>query len=45
VLLVEQHLHFVRQSNYYYAMQRGGIVSSGPTENLSDDVVQAFLTV
>ncbi len=45
VLLVEQHLHFVRQSNYYYAMQRGGIVSSGPTENLSDDVVQEFLTV
>ena len=45
VLLVEQHLHFVRQSNYYYAMQRGGIVSSGHTENLSDDVVQAFLTV
>lgn len=45
VLLVEQHLHFVRQSNYYYAMQRGGIVSSGPTESLSDDVVQEFLTV
>jgi len=45
VLLVEQHLHFVRQSNYYYAMQRGGIVSCGPTENLSDDVIQEFLTV
>ncbi|MCT0203077.1 urea ABC transporter ATP-binding subunit UrtE [Synechococcus sp. CS-603] len=45
VLLVEQHLHFVRQSNYYYAMQRGGIVSNGPTENLSDDVIQEFLTV
>jgi urea transport system ATP-binding protein len=45
VLLVEQHLHFVRQSNYYYAMQRGGIVSSGPTESLSDAVVQEFLTV
>ncbi len=45
VLLVEQHLHFVRQSNYYYAMQRGGIVSSGPTENLSDAIVEEFLTV
>ncbi|MCT0247766.1 urea ABC transporter ATP-binding subunit UrtE [Synechococcus sp. CS-205] len=45
VLLVEQHLHFVRQSNYYYAMQRGGIVSSGPTEQLSDAVVEEFLTV
>lgn len=45
VLLVEQHLHFVRQSNFYYAMQRGGIVASGPTSNLSDAVVKEFLTV
>jgi urea transport system ATP-binding protein len=45
VLLVEQHLHFVRQSSFYYAMQRGGIVASGPTSSLSDSVVQEFLTV
>ena len=45
VLLVEQHLHFVRQSNFYYAMQRGGIVSSGPTSTLSEAVMQEFLTV
>lgn len=45
VLLVEQHLHFVRQSSYYYAMQRGGIVASGPTSGLSDQIVQEFLTV
>jgi len=45
VLLVEQHLHFVRQSNFYYAMQRGGIVSSGPTSSLSETVIQEFLTV
>jgi urea transport system ATP-binding protein len=45
VLLVEQHLHFVRQSNYYYAMQRGGIVASGLTATLSDAIVQEFLTV
>ncbi|WP_114990820.1 urea ABC transporter ATP-binding subunit UrtE [Synechococcus sp. UW179A] len=45
VLLVEQHLHFVKKSSYYYAMQRGGIVSSGPTGALSDDVIQEFLTV
>lgn len=45
VLLVEQHLHFVRQSSYYYAMQRGGIVASGPTSSLSDAVVKEFLTV
>ena len=45
VLLVEQHLHFVRQADRYYAMQRGGIVSSGPTSELSKDVVDRFLTV
>jgi urea transport system ATP-binding protein len=45
VLLVEQHLHFVRQSSFYYAMQRGGIVASGPTTTLTDAVVKEFLTV
>ncbi|QEY32643.1 urea ABC transporter ATP-binding subunit UrtE [Synechococcus sp. RSCCF101] len=45
ILLVEQHLHFVRQSDFYYAMQRGGIVSSGPTSQLSDAVIEEFLTV
>ena len=45
VLLVEQHLHFVRQSNFFYAMQRGGIVASGPTSELSDQIVEEFLTV
>lgn len=45
VLLVEQHLHFVRQADRYYAMQRGGIVASGPTCELSKDVVDRFLSV
>jgi urea transport system ATP-binding protein len=45
VLLVEQHLHFVKQSNFYYAMQRGGIVASGPTSSLSNAVIEEFLTV
>jgi len=45
VLLVEQHLHFVRQASYYYAMQRGGIVASGPIASLSDQIVSEFLTV
>ena len=45
VLLVEQHLHFVRQADRYYAMQRGGIVASGPTGELSQDVVNRFLSV
>ena len=45
VLLVEQHLHFVRQANRYYAMQRGGIVANGPTSELSKTVVEKFLSV
>ncbi len=45
VLLVEQHLHFVRQADFYYAMQKGGIVASGLTQNLSQDVIQQFLAV
>ena len=45
VLLVEQHLHFVRQADRYYAMQRGGIVASGPTTELSKQVVDRFLSV
>ena len=45
VLLVEQHLHFVRQADWYYAMQKGGIVASGATSDLSQDVIQQFLAV
>ncbi len=45
VLLVEQHLHFVRQADRYYAMQKGGIVASGSTQELSQDVIQQFLAV
>jgi urea transport system ATP-binding protein len=45
VLLVEQHLHFVRQADTFYAMQKGGIVASGDTSELSQDVIQQFLAV
>ncbi len=45
VLLVEQHLHFVRQADWYYAMQKGGIVASGSTRELSNEVIQRFLAV
>jgi urea transport system ATP-binding protein len=45
VLLVEQHLHFVRQADRYYAMQKGGIVASGSTNELSNEVIQRFLAV
>ena len=45
MLLVEQHLHFVRQAHTYYAMQKGGIVASGPTADLSQAVINRFLSV
>jgi len=45
VLLVEQHWHFVRQADKYYAMQKGGIVASGSTNELSQEVIQRFLAV
>jgi urea transport system ATP-binding protein len=45
VLLVEQHLHFVRQADWYYAMQKGGIVAQGATSELSNEVIQRFLAV
>jgi urea transport system ATP-binding protein len=45
VLLVEQHLHFVRKADWYYAMQKGGIVAQGPTSELSNEVIQQFLAV
>jgi urea transport system ATP-binding protein len=45
VLLVEQHLHFVRQADWYYAMQKGGMVASGPTGELSKSVIDRFLSV
>lgn len=45
VLLVEQHLHFVRQADQYYAMQKDGIVASGSTNELSQEVIQRFLAV
>lgn len=45
VLLVEQHLHFVRQADKYYAMQKGGIVASGATCDLTQAVIQEFLAV
>lgn len=45
VLLVEHHASFVRQADWYYAMQKGGVVAAGPTSDLSKDVIQRFLSV
>ena len=45
VLLVEHHPSFLRQSDWYYAMQKGGVVASGPTADLSQEMLQRFLSV
>ena len=45
VLLVEHHASFVRQSDWYYAMQKGGVVASGATADLSTESLQRFLSV
>ena len=45
VLLVEHHASFVRQSDCYYAMQKGGVVASGLTSDLSPEMLQRFLSV
>ncbi|MEB3234799.1 MAG: urea ABC transporter ATP-binding subunit UrtE [Cyanobacteriota bacterium] len=45
VLLVEHHASFVRQSDCYYAMQKGGVVASGLTKDLSPEMLQRFLSV
>ena len=45
VLLVEHHASFVRQSDWYYAMQKGGIVASGATADLSPEMIKRFLSV
>ena len=45
VLLVEHHASFVRQSDWYYAMQKGGVVASGSTRELSPEMLQRFLSV
>ncbi len=45
VLLVEHHASFVRQADWYYAMQKGGVVASGPTSDLSQEMIHRFLSV
>lgn len=46
VVVVEQHLKFVRSvADHYYIMQRGSIVSEGAIDALDDAVVDAYLKV
>lgn len=46
VVLVEQYLDFVRDFGHnFYIMDRGKVVESGETRQLSEDLVQAHLSV
>jgi urea transport system ATP-binding protein len=46
VLLVEQKLPFARRvADDFFIMEKGSIVATGPIANLSDDLVQKYLSV
>lgn len=46
ILLVEQYLEFaLRLADWYYIMQKGSIVSEGPTQDLKGEVVKRHLIV
>lgn len=46
VVVVEQHLNFVRSvADYFYVMQRGRIRGEGPIDALDDRIVDAYLKV
>ena len=46
VVLVEQYVAFVREIGHvFYAMDRGKVVASGPTAELTDEVVARHLSV
>lgn len=46
IILVEQYLDFAKAaSDFFYILERGSIVKSGPTDELSDDLISRHLTV
>jgi urea transport system ATP-binding protein len=46
VLLVEQKLHFVRQTaQLFYIMDRGRCVANGDIGELDEDLISQYLTV
>ncbi|MFP6693475.1 MAG: hypothetical protein VB875_10680, partial [Pirellulales bacterium] len=46
VILVEQYLDFVREFGHnFYIMDRGQVMESGETRQLSEELVQAHLSV
>ena len=46
VVVVEQHLNFVRSiADHFYILQRGTVCSEGPIEALDDGIVDTYLKV
>ncbi len=46
VVIVEQYLEFVREfGHFFYIMNRGAVVADGPTRELDDDLIAAYLNV
>lgn len=46
ILLVEQYLDFaLRLADYYYIMEKGAVVSSGSTKEITKEVINNHLTV
>ena len=46
IILVEQYLDFAKAaSDNYYIMDRGTVVQSGESVNLSVEIIQKYLTV
>jgi urea transport system ATP-binding protein len=46
ILLVEQYLDFaLRLADYYYVMEKGGVVSSGTTKEITKEVINNHLMV
>lgn len=46
IILVEQYIDFARgASDYFYILERGSVVKEGPTTQLSDSLIEKYLTV
>lgn len=46
IFLVEQYLDFAKEiSDYFYIMERGSIVKKGSIDELTDEIIQTYLSV
>lgn len=46
IFLVEQYLDFAKEiSDYFYIMERGTIVKNGAINELTDEIIETYLSV